>query len=156
MSDTYEPLLSAGTSADSVTIQLLETLAVVGAASVLGLAIIEAIGLAIVAVMLALAALGGAYALRRDRVLRNEEAARDARAARYTFPMERTDTIQSITAPDDLKTAAIKTIVGGQHLSRLEITARLSARIGPTRAAEYLPLILQYADRDVEGDAIVR
>jgi len=60
---------SAATAADSVAIQLLENVAVVGAASVLGLAILEAIGLAILAGILALAALGGAYALRRDRAL---------------------------------------------------------------------------------------
>lgn len=156
MSEINEQLLSAGTSADSGTIQIVETLAVVSAAIVLGCATIDAIGFAIIFAVIAAVSVGGAYMLRRERVLRNEADARDAREARYTFPQERADTIKSITAPDDLKAATLTAIVGGEHLSRLEISARLSARIGQTRAAEYLPLVLQYADRDGEGDNMVR
>jgi hypothetical protein len=156
MTDTNDQLLSAGTVADSAPIQIFETLAVVGAAAVLGLSIVDAFALATTAAVIALLSLGGAYLLRRNRVLRNEAEARDARAARYTFPPERADTINSITAPDDLKRAAVALIIGGQHLSRLEISARLSSRIGQTRATEYLPLILQYGDRDVEENFVPR
>jgi hypothetical protein len=155
MTEINDQLLSSGTAADSGTIQIVETLAVVSAAIVLGCAMIDAVGFAFVFAAIAAVSVASGYMLRRERVLCNETAARDARAARYTFPPERADTIRSIAAPDDLKTAALA-IMGGEHLSRLEISARLSARIGQARASEYLPLVLQYADRDVEGDNVVR
>lgn len=155
-SETNDQLLSAGTAADSAPIQIFETLAVVSAAALLGLALIGAYVLTLGAGVTALFSLAAAWLLRRERVRANEREARDARAARYTFPKERADTINSISAPDDLKKAIANVLVGCEHLSRLEIAARLSARIGHARATEYLPLILQYGDRDVEGDNIVR
>jgi hypothetical protein len=156
MTDTNDQLLSAGTAADSAPIQIVETLAVVSAAAVLGLGTIDADALAFIAAAVALLSLGAAWVLRRDRVRANEREARDARAARYTFPRERADTINSISAPDDLKKAIAAVLVGCEHLSRLEISARLSARIGQARATDYLPLILQYGDRDAEENLVVR
>lgn len=146
MSEPDDELLSAGTPAESAAIQLLETITAVSAAVVIGFAMVAALELAAGAAVVALVSLGGTYALRRERVLRNEEDARAARAVRYSFPEGREDTINSIAAPDDLKKAVLA-LVGGAQMSRLEISSRLSARVGQARADEYLPLVLQHADR---------
>jgi hypothetical protein len=146
MSEPDDELLSAGTPAESAAIQLLETLAAVSAAVTAGLVMASEIGLAVGAAVVALASLATAFALRRERVLRNEQAARAARAVRYSFPAGREDTIGSLAAPDDLKKAVLA-FVGGDAMSRIEISSRLSVRVGQSRADEYLPLVLQHADR---------
>lgn len=149
MSEPDDELLSAGTPAESAAIQLLETMAAVSAAVAIGLMMVSAVGLAVGAAVVALGSLGATFALRRQRVLRNEESARAARAVRYSFPEGRQDTIQSLAAPDDLKRAVL-TLVGGAQMSRIEISSRLSVRVGQTRADEYLPLVLQNADRHTD------
>lgn len=146
MSEPEDELLSSGTPAESAAIQLLETLAAVSAAVTAGLVMASEAGLAIAAGVMALASLGAAYAFRRERVLRNEEDARAARAVRYSFPEGREDTISSIAAPEDLKKAVLA-LVGGASMSRIEISSRLSVRVGKARADEYLSLVLQHADR---------
>jgi hypothetical protein len=139
-----DKLLSAGTPADSPGIQLLETVAVVGAALTIG-SIILLSWMAVVAVVLTAAAGYGAHWLRRKRLLRNEE---EARAARYAYPEGREETIRGLVMPEDLKSATLG-LIGQPRMSRLEIAARLSARVGETRANEYLPLILLQADRSM-------
>ena len=145
----WEPddeLLSAGTPAESAAIQFLETMAAVSAAAAAGLALVSAGGLAIGAAVAALGSLVATYALRRERVLRNEEDARASRALRYSFPAGREDTINSIAAPEDLRRAVLS-LVGGGPMSRLEISSKLSVRVGQARVDEYLSLVLQHADR---------
>jgi hypothetical protein len=110
--------------------------------------IVTAPGLGIGAAVVALLALGGAYALRRERVLRNEEEAREARALRYSFPEGREATMNSIAAPEDVKNAALL-LVGDMPMTRLEISSKLSARLGQASTTEFLPVILQHADRDM-------
>lgn len=154
MSEPDDELLSAGTPAESAAIQLLETMAAVSAAVAIGLTAVSAVGLAVGAAVVALGSLGAAFALRRGRVLRNEEDARAARAARYSFPEGRQDTINSIAAPDDLKRAVL-TLVGGAPMSRVEISSRLSVRVGQARVDEYLPLVLQHADRHTDEESRV-
>lgn len=149
MSEPDDELHSAGTPAESAAIQLLETLATVSAAAAIGLTMVSAVGLAIGAAVVALGSLGATYALRRERVLRNEEDARTARALRYSFPEGREDTINSIAAPEDLRRAVL-TLVGGAPLSRIEISSALSVRVGQARVDEYLSLVLQHADRHRE------
>lgn len=146
MSEPDDELLSAGTPAESAAIQLLETLAAVSAAAAVGLTMVSAVGLAVGAAVVALGSLVAGYALRRERVLRNEEDARAARALRYAFPAGREDTINSIAAPEDLKRAVL-TLVGGAPMSRIEISSKLSVRVGQARVDEYLQLVLQHADR---------
>jgi hypothetical protein len=146
MSEPDDELLSAGTPAESATIQLLETVAAVSAASAAGLTLVSAVGLAIGAAVVALGSLAGTYALRRERVLRNEADARASRALRYSFPAGREDTINSIAAPDDLRRAVL-TLIGGDPMSRIEISSKLSLRVGQARVDEYLQLVLQHADR---------
>lgn len=146
MSEPNDELLSAGTPAESAAIQLLETLAAASAAVAAGLVVASEAGIAVVAAVVALVSLAATYALRRERVLRNEEGARAARAVRYSFPEGREDTISSIAAPDDLKKAVLA-FVGGDAMSRIEISSRLSVRVGQSRVDEYLPLVLQHADR---------
>lgn len=146
MSEPDDELLSAGTPAESAAIQLLETLAAVSAAVAVGLTMVSAVALAVAAAVVAFGSLGATYALRRERVLRNEKDARTARALRYSFPAGREDTINSIAAPDDLK-RAILTLVGGAPMSRIEISSKLSVRVGQARVDEYLSLVLQHADR---------
>jgi len=107
MSDSDDELLSAGTPAESAAIQLLETLAAVSAAAAVGLTMVSAVGMAVGAAVVALGSLGATYALRRERVLRNEEDARVARALRYSFPAGREDTINSLAAPEDLRRAVL-------------------------------------------------
>jgi hypothetical protein len=141
-----DKLLSAGTPADSPGIQLLETLAVVGAALTIGSMVLLS-WMAVGAVLLTAAAVFAAYRLRRKRLLRNEE---EARAARYAYPEGRKETINGLAVPEDLKSAVLS-LIGQPRMSRLDIAAQLSARVGETRANEYLPLILQQADRSVEG-----
>lgn len=141
-----QELLSAGTPADSAMIQLLETIAVVSAAVTIALAIVASFGFAVLAAGVALFTLGAAYALRHELVERNEQQARDARTALYSFPIEREETIRNIAAPDDLKNAALG-LIGESAMTRLQISNRLSAKVGSQRATEYLSLILQNGDR---------
>ena len=149
MSGPDDELLSAGTPAESAAIQLLETLAAVSAAVAAGLVMASEVGLAVGAAVVALASLGAAYTLRRERVFRNEEDARVARAVRYSFPEGREDTIGSIAAPEDLKKAVLA-LVGSASMSRIEIASRLSVRVGQSRPDEYLSLVLQHADRHID------
>jgi hypothetical protein len=146
MSD--ERLLSAGTAADSATIQLLETIAVVGAAAAAGLGLTSAgIVPPLVLFAAALLAIAAAFALRRERVLRNENAARSERRTIYYFPKERMETIDNMSAPPDVKNATL--LLVGHGKPRLEILRDLTARLGETRATEFLPAILQQADKHV-------
>jgi hypothetical protein len=147
ISEPDDELLSAGTPAEGAAIQLLETMAAVSAAVAVGLTTVSALGLAVIAAVIALGSLVAAYALRRERVLRNEKDARTARALRYSFPTGREDTINSIAAPDDLRRAVLA-LVGGAPMSRIEISSRLSVRVGQARVDEYLALVLQHADRE--------
>jgi hypothetical protein len=149
VSTTSEPddeLLSAGTPAESAAIQLLETMAAVSAAVAVGLTMVSAVGLAVGAAVVALGSFGATYALRRERVLRNEKDARASHAMRYSFPAGREDTINSFAAPEDLRRAVL-TLVGGAPMSRIEISSKLSVRLGQARVDEYLQLVLQHADR---------
>ncbi|MDP9193317.1 MAG: hypothetical protein M3P06_16590 [Acidobacteriota bacterium] len=146
ISEPDDELLSAGTPAESAAIQLLETMAAVSAAVAAGLTVVSAVGLAIVTGMVALGSLVTTWFLRRERVCRNEEDARSARAVRYSFPEGREDTIQTIETPADLK-GAVLSLVGAGQMSRTEISSRLSARVGQARVDQYLSLVLQHADR---------
>ena len=146
ISEPNDELLSAGTPAESAPIQLLETIAAVSAAVAAGFAIVSAVGLAIVAGLVSLGSLITTWFLRSERVRRNEKDARAARAVRYSFPEGREDTIHSIEAPADLK-GAVLSLVGAGEMSRTEISSRLSARVGQARVDQYLPLVLQHADR---------
>jgi hypothetical protein len=147
-----DTLLSAGTPADTKGIQFLETIAIVSAPALITLLLLgRPYGWAVVAAGAAFPiSLLFAYLLRYDRVLRNEQDARDAREVRYAFPPERGATLNTIDAPPDFRDAAM-TLVGDGKWSHLEIVEKLSVRVGRTRANEYLPLVLQHADRTTAG-----
>lgn len=151
MNEMNDVLYSAGKPADSGGIQLVEMVGVVAGAMAAALALMPAVAPAVILGAVAVLALGAAFTLRVESVEKNEQSERDARAARHTLPYHRLITLKNVGAPEDLQEAA-SDLVGAPGMSRAELRARLSVRVGDARANEYLPLLLKYADCSTEEE----
>lgn len=136
-------LLTAGVPTDGALIQLLETLFVAGGATAIGGLIVSSWPITIGAAVIAFLSCASAFVLRLENIERNES---DARFVCYDYPSGREDTIKGLVMPDDVKSAALS-LVGQPASTRLEIKAKLQHRLGEERANEFLPVILQQADR---------
>lgn len=141
-----DKLISAGTPSDSASIQFLETLSVAGLAGIVGGAWLFSWPIAMLALSLASGATAGVLHARTKRIRENEI---EARYARYQFFKDREQTVDLLPAPDDVK-KAIKEMVTEKSLTRFEVATKLKIRIGEARANQFLPVVLQQADRTLE------
>lgn len=131
--------LSQGVATDNTTIQLVETIAVVG----IGLAFTGLFGwiASVVTIVAGVALLASTLEARRRRCVRNEVA---FETTRYAIPRSRENTIQRELPEDVRDTLATLYDV---PMTRPALASQLRTTLGEARSAAFLPVVLLYADQ---------